>query len=203
MVRPQAWIQRKRRAAWQKVMRSRETRTRRNRTRPYLARWGGSRHSFGKETLCDFLFHMLDTGNIGALGPAELREFAMLTAFPTNLNQLLREIYVILDIYGSTHNGRFDDRRVSMLNFREMISTIGKLPMTKAEIRRTIRYASPLYPEIAGPRLPSLQWRSLKHMMIYTQSITWRKDLWRASWFREIYFTLALLEHASDAHPSC
>ena len=127
----------------------------------------------------------------------------MLTAYPMNLDLLYRDIYQILDIYGSTHNGRFDVRRVSMLNFREMVSTIGKLPMTKAEIRRTIRYASPLYPEIAGPRLPSLQWRSLKHIMIYTQSITWRKDLWRASWLREIYCTLILLEQASDAHPSC
>ena len=59
--------------------------------------------------------------------------------------------------------------------------------MTKAEIRRTIRYASPPYPEISGPRLRSLEWRSLKHMMIYTQSIIWHKDLWRASWFNPVY----------------
>ena len=175
-------------------MRSRKTCIRRSRTRPYLVRWADCRHSVGKETLCDFLFHMLDTGNIGALGPAELREFAMLTAFPMNLDLLYRDIYHILDIYGSTHNGRFDVRRVSMLNFREMVSTIGKLPMTKAEIRRTIRYASPLYPEISGPRLLSLQWRSLKHMMIYTQSIIRHRDLWRASWFRETYYTLVYLD---------
>ena len=168
-------------------MRSREIRIRRSRTRPYLVRWADCRHSFGKATLCDFLFHMLDTRNIGALGSAELREFAMLTAFPMNRERLYREIYDILGIYGSTHNGRFDVRRVSMLNFRRMLSTTGKLPMTKAEIRRTIRYASPLYPEISGPRLRSLQWRSLKHMMIYTESIIWHKDLWRASWFHPVY----------------
>ena len=166
-------------------MRSREIRTRRSRTRPYLVRWADRRHSFGKATLCDFFFYVLDTQNIGALGPAELREFAMLTAFPMNLERLYREIYDILGIYGSTHNGRFDTRNVSMLNFRRMLSTTGKLPMNKAEIRRTIRYASPLFPEMSGPT--SLEWRSLKHMMNYTEAIIWHKDLWRPSRLHLVY----------------
>ena len=150
--------------------------------------WAERRHSFGKATLCDFLFYMLDAQNVGALGPAELREFAMLTAFPMNLEQLYREIYDILDIYGSTHEGRFHIRKVSMLNFRRMLSRTGKLPMNKAEIRRTIRYASPLYPEISGPRLQSVEWRSLKHMMIYTEAIIWHKDLWRSPRLHPVYF---------------
>ena len=194
MVRPQAWIQRKRRATWQKAMRARETRTRHNRTRPYLVLWGGNRHSFGKATLSDFLFHMLDTRNIGALGPTELREFAMLTGFRMNLAQLQTEIDGILVVYGSTHAGRFSTRKVSMLDFRRMLSRTGSLHASKSEIRRTIRYASPLYAEISGPRLQSVEWRSLKHMRIYTEARTWRngiiwhKELWRSPRLHPVYF---------------
>ena len=156
--------------------------------------WVGNRHSFSKATLCDFLFHILDTRNIGALGPAELREFAMLTGFQMNLAQLQKEIDGILDVYGSTHAGRFATRIVSMLNFRRMLSKAGSLHMTKSEIRRTIRYASPLYDEISGPRLQSVEWRSLKHMRIYTETRTWRngiiwhKGLWRSPRLHPVYF---------------
>ena len=180
--------------ALQILERNRRIRIRRSRTRPNLVLWAERRHSFGKATLCDFLFYMLDTQNVGALGPTELREFAMLTAFRMNLEQLHREIDGILDVYGSTHAGRFSTRKVSMLNFRRMLSKAGSLHMSKSEIRRTIRYASPLYDEISGPRLQSVEWRSLKHMRIYTESRTWRngiiwhKELWRSPRLHPVYF---------------
>ena len=149
--------------------------------------WAERRHSFGKTTLCDFLFHMLDTHNVGALGPTELREFAMLTAFRMNLEQLRREIDGILDVYGSTHAGRLPTREASMLNFRRMLSRTGSLHLTKAEIRRTIRFSSELYGEISGPRLPHLEWRSLKHMRIYTESLKWGDGIiWRQQYRRSL-----------------
>ena len=164
MVRPRAWLHRKRKIVLHNREQARKICIRRGRTKPNLVLWAARRHSFGKATLCDFFFYMLDSLNLGALGRAELREFAMLTAFQVNLEQLHTEIDGILDVYGSTHAGRFHTRKISMLNFRRMLSRTGMLHLTKAEIRRTIRYSSELYSEISGPRLQTVEWRSLKHM---------------------------------------
>ena len=181
--------------ALQILERNRRIRIRRSRTRPNLVLWAERRHSFGKATLCDFLFYMLDTQNVGALGPTELREFAMLTAFRMNLEQLHREIDDILDVYGSTHAGRFSTRKVSMLNFRRMLSRTGSLHLSKAEIRRTIRFSSYLYEEISGPRLPHLEWRSLKHMRIYTESLKWRDGI---IWHKQYRRSLCCIPHLRD-----
>ena len=194
MVRPIAWIRRKRKVALRNLKRARQIRIRRTRTRPHLVRWAEFRHSFGKATLCDFLFYMLDTQSTGALGHTELIEFAMLTGFRMDLRQLHREIDDILDAYGSTHAGRFPTRKICMLNFRRLLSRAEKLHMTKAEIRRTIRYSSYLYSEVSGPRLQTEEWRSLKHMRIREESMTWgtgiiwHKDLYRSPRLHPVYF---------------
>ena len=194
MVRPIAWIRRKRKVALRNLKRARQIRIRRTRTRPHLVRWAEFRHSFGKATLCDFLFYMLDTQSTGALGHTELMEFAMLTGFRMDLRQLHREIDDILDAYGSTHAGRFPTRKICMLNFRRLLSRTEKLHMHKAEIRRTIRYSSFLYPEVSGPRLQTEEWRSLKHMRIREESMTWgtgiiwHKDLYRSPRLHPVYF---------------
>ena len=82
----------------------------------------------------------------------------------------------LLGIGGSTHALRFPTRRIIKEHFRHLVSRSGKLHMTKAEIRRTIRYSRS--PEISGPRLLyGHGWRSLRHMKIRTEARHWKRGV--------------------------
>ena len=127
------------------------------------------RHSIWKITLVDAL-NLLDLHNAGALGRRELVQFALLTGFQGDRGTLYNEVSHLLDTWGSTHGTRFFTNKVSMLYLGQIVSRTGPLAMTKAELRRTMRYVKA--PEFSGPRVqqgPAL-WRSLRHMKIFTEA---------------------------------
>ena len=163
---------------WQRRTEKRAAYIRRKQAKRFKAR---QRHSISKTTLIDTLFNILDTHNIGALGRNELTQFALLTGFQRDSEHLYEEISQLLDSWGSAHALRYFSKKIRMLHFRRIVSRTGTLPMTKAELRRTIRYSKS--PEIQGPRIQYGHgcWRSLyKHMKIFTdgqqrkQGIIWR-----------------------------
>ena len=114
---------------WQRRVEKRAAYTRRKQAKRLKAR---QRHSISKTTLIDTLFNIPDTHNVGALGQNELTQFALLTGFQRDSEQLYEEIDQLLDIWGSTHALRFPTRRISMLHFRRLVSRTGNLHMSKA-----------------------------------------------------------------------
>ena len=135
------------------------------------------RHSIWKITLIDTLFNLLDLHNAGALGRSELAKLALLTGFHGDRETLYNEINHLLDTWGSTHGTRFFTNKVSMLYLGRIVSRTGPLAMTKAELRRTIRYVKSR--EFSGPRVQQgpARWRSLKHMKIFTEAQQWKQGI--------------------------
>ena len=120
------------------------------------------RHRITKTTLVGTPFESLDTHNVGALGRDGLNQFALLTGFQKDREELYEEITILLDTWGSTHACRFS-KGICLLHFTKIVSRAGTLDVTKAELRRTIRYSKA--PEIQRPRVQygHGNWRSLKH----------------------------------------
>ena len=114
---------------------------------------------------------------MGALGREELDQFALLTGFHRDKEELYDEVSHLLDTWGSTHAFRYFSEKISMLHFRQIVSRTGPLTMTKAELRRTIRYCKA--PEIQGPRVQygHGRWRSLKHMKIFSDAQQWKQGI--------------------------
>ena len=168
---------------WQRRIEKRAARIRKKPAKRHKAR---QRNSISKTTLIDTLFNILGTHNVGALGQNELTQLALLRGFQRYREQLYEGIDQLLDIWGSTHALRFPTRRISMLHFRRLVSRTGNLHMSKAELRRTIRYSKS--PEISGP-LPQYEhsWRGLKYMKIFTAAKRWKQGImWHyngPSWF--------------------
>ena len=131
------------------------------------------RHRIPKSTLVDALFSALDTHNIGALGRDELNKFALLTGFQGERDEVFEEIILLLDKWGFSFTQSLH-RAFSLRNFAQVVSRTGVLPLSKAELRRTIRFSKA--PEIQGPLAQSGQgmWRSIKHMKIFTAATRWK-----------------------------
>ena len=126
------------------------------------------RHRIPRETLVNTLFGLLDTNNCGVLGHSALTEFALLTGFPRDTEQLNDEVEDLrIDISRSTGT-------IHLEAFNILVSRIGKLHMTKAALRRTIRLCKA--PEISGPR-PRFEHdgrRSLKALKIGKEAKGWK-----------------------------
>ena len=129
------------------------------------------RHRIPRETLVHTLFGLLDTNNSGVLGHTALTEFALLTGFPRDTEQLYDEIEDLrIDISRSTGT-------IHLEAFSILVSRIGKLHMTKAALRRTIRFCKA--PEISGPR-PRFEHdgrRSLKVLKIGSEAKGWKEGI--------------------------
>ena len=136
MERPDLWQRLTAPDLWQRRIEKRAAYIRRRQAKRLKAR---QRQCIPKTTLIETVFNILDTHNIGALGRNELTQLALLMGFQRDSEQLHEEIGQLLDICGSTHALRYFTRKISMLHFRRLISKTGNLPMSKAELRRTIR----------------------------------------------------------------
>ena len=126
-------------------------------------------------------FAALDTHNIGALGRDELNKFALLTGFQGDGEDLFEEITLLLNKWGSS-TAQSHSRAISLRNFARIVSRTGVLPLSKAELRRTIRFDKA--PEVQGPLAQSGQgmWRSIKHMKIFTAATQWKQGIcWHRS----------------------
>ena len=99
------------------------------------------RHRVWEITLVDTLFCLLDSLNVGALGSHELVQLAAPTGSLTDNALLQVQVRHLLDRWGSTLGSRFSTNKISMWYFRQVVSPDGPLSTTKAELRRTIRYA--------------------------------------------------------------
>ena len=134
------------------------------------------RHRIPKATLVDTLFTALDTRSIGALGRDELTNFALLTGFQGELDDLFVDITRMLDELGSSvapsHN-----KALSLQDFASAVSRMGVLPLSKAELRRIIRFSKA--PEIQGPLVKSGpgMWRSIKQMSIFIAAARWKEGV--------------------------
>ena len=159
---------------WQRRIERRAAYIRRRQVKRLKAR---QRHSIAKTTLVDTLFNFLDIHNIGALGQDELDQFALLTGFQWDREELYDEVSHLLHTWGSTHGPRFFANKISMLHFRQTVSRTGPLTMSKAELRRTIRYCKA--PEIQSPRVQygHGRWHSLKHMRIFSDAQQWKQGV--------------------------
>ena len=137
------------------------------------------RHGIWKITLVDTLFNLLDLLNVGALGSHERVQFALLTGFQGYRGTLHDHVKHLLDTWGSTHGSRFFTNKINMLYFRQKVSRTGPLAMTKAELRRTIRYAKAMELELPGPLVQHgpTRWRSLKHMQIPREAQQWKQGI--------------------------
>ena len=139
------------------------------------------RHRIPKATLVDTLFTALDTRNNGALGRDELTNFAPLTGFQGELDDLFVDITLMLDELGSSV-AQSHSKALSLQNFASAVSRSGVLPLSKAELRRTIRYSKA--PETQGPLVRSGQsmWRSIKQMNIFIAAARWKEGVcWHRS----------------------
>ena len=87
------------------------------------------------------LTYVFDSLKVGALGSHELVQLAALTGSQTGNGLLQVQVRHLLDTWGSTLGSRFSTNKISMWYFRQVVSPAGLLCMTKAELRRTIRYA--------------------------------------------------------------
>ena len=170
-------------SCWLLRVQKKAARIRKRRTQHLQAR---RRHRIPKSILVDTLFAALDTHNIGALGRDGLNEFALLTGFQGEREDLFEEISLLLDKWGSS-TAQSPSRAISLRNFAQDVSRAGALPLFKAELRRTIR--SSKAPEVQGPLAQSGQgmWRSIKHMKIFTAATQWKEGIcWHRSappWF--------------------
>ena len=158
---------------WQQRVEKKDALIRKRQARHLQARL---RHRITKTTLVGTLFEPLDTHNVGALGRDELNQFALLTGFQRDREELYEENTILLDTWGSTHARRFSES-ISLLHFTKIVSRTGTLSMTKAELRRTSRYNKA--PEIQGPRVQygHGSWRSLKHMKIFSDAQQWKQGI--------------------------
>ena len=134
------------------------------------------RHRIPKATLVGTLFAALDTHNTEALGREELLKFALLTGFQRDREDLFEEITLLLNNWGSATAQSYS-RTISLKNFAQIVSRTGVLPLSKAELRRTIRYHKA--PEVQGPLVQSGQgmWRSLKYMKIFAEATQWKQGI--------------------------
>ena len=145
--------------------------------KPNALKPGNAIVRIAKTTLVDTLFDFLGTHDVGALGRDGLDQFALLTGFQWDREELYEEISILLDTWGSTHALRYFSKRISTFHFRQIVSQTGILSMAKAELRRTIRYSRA--PEIHGPRVQygHGRWRSLKHMKIFSDAQQWKQGI--------------------------
>ena len=105
------------------------------------------RHRLSKATLVGTLFAALDAHSVGALGREELIQFALLTGFRSDREELFEVITILLDDWGSA-TAHPSSQAINLANFSKLVSRTGALPVSKAELRRTIRYH--MAPEIQG-----------------------------------------------------
>ena len=134
------------------------------------------RHRIPKATLVGTLFAALDTHNIGALGSDELNQFALLKGFQGDREDLFEEITLLLNEWGST-TAQSHSRAISLENFAQVVSRTSVPPLSKAELRRTIRFHKA--PEVQGPLAQSGQgmWRSIKYMKIFAEATQWKQGI--------------------------
>ena len=129
------------------------------------------RRRIPRESLVRNIFGLLDTNNSGVLGHTALTELALLTGFPRDTEQLYDEVEDLrIDIGRSTGT-------INLEQFSILVSRIGKLRMSKAALRRTIRFRNA--PEISGPR-PRFEHdgrRSLKHLKIGIEAKGWKEGI--------------------------
>ena len=105
------------------------------------------RRRIPKSILVDTLFAALDTRNIGAPGRDELNKFALLTGFQGDREDLFEETALLLNKWGSS-SAQSLSRAISLRNFAQIVSRTGVLLLSKAELRRTIRFSKA--PEVQG-----------------------------------------------------
>ena len=106
------------------------------------------RHRISKATLVDTLFKALDTRSTGAWGRDELTNFALLTGFQGELDDLFVEVSHMLEDFGSSSTSS-GSKALRSQDLASIVSRTGVLPLSKAELRRTIRFSEA--PEMQGP----------------------------------------------------
>ena len=163
--------------SWLNRIRRKATRIRKRRAAHIQAR---RRHRIPKATLVDTLFKALDTRNTGAWGRDELMNFALPTGHQGELDDVFVDATRMLADFGSSASSS-DSIALNSRGFASIVSRKGVLPLSKAELRRTIRFSEA--PEIPGPLVRSGpgSWRSNKQMNIFVAAARWRE---RICWHR-------------------
>ena len=156
------------------------------------------RHRIWKVTLVDTLFNLLDSLNVGALGRDELVEFALLTGSQGDIDVLHDQAALLLDTWGSSLVSRFSTNRISMLCFRQIVSRT-HLALSKAELRRAIRFARAMEPLCPMTLHERSLWRSFKHAQIFREAQHWKQ---RIVWNRYDHAFLPFPTRSSAASQS-
>ena len=115
--------------------------------------------------------------NVVALGRDELVEFALLTGSQGDIDVLQDQVALLLDTGGSSLGSRFSTKMISMLYFRQIVSRTGPLALSKAELRRIIRFARAMGPLCPMSLDERLLWRSFKHARIFREAQQWKRGI--------------------------
>ena len=133
------------------------------------------RHRVWKITLVDTPFN-LHSLSVGTLESHELVQFAALTGSQTDNALLQVQVRHLLDTWGSTLGSRFSTNKISMWYFRQVVSPDGPLSTTKAELRRTIRYAMAMDLCYLTPHGHD-RWRSSMRALILREAPQWKQGV--------------------------
>ena len=156
------------------------------------------RHRIPKSTLVVSLFKTLDIRNSGLWGRDELTNFALLTGHQGELDDVFVEVSHMLDGFASAvlPSGT---KALSVQDFSSIVARTGVLPLTKAELRRTIRFGAA--PVRQGPleRYGPGSWRSVNHMNIFIAAARWKE---RVPWHRASS-PWTLIPHRQCTDPDC
>ena len=97
------------------------------------------RHRIPKATLVDTLFKTLDTRNTGVWGRDELMNFALPTGHQGELDDVFVEVSHMMEDFGSSSTPS-GSKALSLQDLASIVARTGVLPLSKAELRRTIRF---------------------------------------------------------------
>ena len=151
-----------------------------------------------KATLVVTLFKTLDTRNTGMWGRDELTNFALLTGHQGELDDVFVEVSHMLDGFASSFSPS-GSKALSLQDLSSIVARTGVLPLSKAELRRTIRYGEA--PERQGPLVRSGpgSWRSINQMNIFVAAARWKE---RVCWHRTSS-PWVLIPHRQCTDPDC
>ena len=155
------------------------------------------RHRIPKAALVDTLFKTLDTRNTGVWARNKLMYVALATGHQGELDDVFDDVSNILELgSSSTLSG---SKAPNVQDFASLISRTGLLPLSKAELRRTIRFSEA--PEMQGPLVRSGpgSWRSIRHMNIFVAAAQWKEGV---CWHR-ISSPWANMPHHQCTDPDC
>ena len=155
------------------------------------------RHRIPKATLVDTLFKALDTRNTGVWARDELMNFALVTGHQGELDDVFVEVSDILELgSSSTPSG---GKALNAQGLAALVSRTGVLPLSKAELRRTIRFSQA--PEMQGPLVRSGpgSWRSIRQMNIFVAATRWKEGV---CWHRTSS-PWVIMPHRQCTDPDC